>query len=190
MRNLCLLAALLGSTFACDSDVINTSGADRPAQVKSQAADAGADAAAKTPKIDFAEAVFVESERSRDPFRSYEVSPAEAKGRYRSQREVVLDKYAVDELKLVGIVTRINPPKAMLVDPSGRGHVVQRGQLVGRAEIVQGSQGGASYEMNWRIDRIREGDVVLIREDPANPDVPSTTKVIPLRPEGSVIAFD
>jgi hypothetical protein len=28
--------------------------------------------------------------------------------------------------------------------------------------------------------------VVLVREDPQNPDVPSATKVIPLRPEGSV----
>jgi hypothetical protein len=28
---------------------------------------------------------------------------------------------------------------------------------------------------------------VLIREDPSNPDVPSATRVIPLRPEGSEV---
>ena len=47
---------------------------------------------------------------------------------------------------------------------------------------------GASYEINWRVDRIRDGDIVLIREDPANPDVPSATRVIPLRPEGSDVS--
>jgi len=46
---------------------------------------------------------------------------------------------------------------------------------------------GATYEVNWRVDRIRDGDVVLVREDPNNPDLPSATKVIPLRPEGTLI---
>ena len=51
--------------------------------------------------------------------------------------------------------------------------------------IESAGRTGASYEINWRVDRIRDGDIVLIREDPANPDVPSATRVIPLRPEGS-----
>ena len=42
---------------------------------------------------------------------------------------------------------------------------------------------GTVYEINWRVDRIRSSDVVLVREDPSNPDVPSATRVIPLRPE-------
>jgi type IV pilus assembly protein PilP len=99
-----------------------------------------------------------------------------------------LDQYNVDELKLIGIVTGIHPAKAMLVDPTGKGHVVQRGQYIGRPEVVQAGTGsGASYEINWRVDRIRDGDIVLVREDPKNPDVPSATRVIPLRPEGSVV---
>ncbi|HWP07757.1 MAG TPA: pilus assembly protein PilP, partial [Polyangiaceae bacterium] len=85
---------------------------------------------------------------------------------------------------LVGIVTRIDPARAMLVDPSGKGHVVHRGDFVGRADVVQlGGQSGSTYQLNWRLDRIRDGDVVLVREDPNNPDVPAATKVIPLRPE-------
>jgi len=49
---------------------------------------------------------------------------------------------------------------------------------------VQGAgASGTTYEINWRVDRIRPGDVVLVREDPSNPDVPSATRVIPLRPE-------
>jgi type IV pilus assembly protein PilP len=72
----------------------------------------------------------------------------------------------------------------MLIDPTGKGHVIQRGQFVGRADVVQGTgSSGSTYEVNWRVDRIRDGDVVLVREDPANPDVPTLTRVIPLRPE-------
>jgi type IV pilus assembly protein PilP len=154
-------------------------------------ADGGADGESEAPpKIDFQEAEFAESERSRDPFRSYaNTFVDETKGRAKSQREVILDQYAVDELKLVGIVTGIHPAKAMLVDPTGKGHVIVRGQFVGRPEVVAAGSGtGAAYEINWRVDRIRDGDVVLIREDPQNPDVPSQTRVIPLRPEGTIVS--
>lgn len=132
---------------------------------------------------------FVESEQSRDPFRSYAKSfIEESKGRTRSQREVVMADYTLDELKLIGIVTRLKPEKAMLVDPNGRGHVIQRGQFVGRADVVSANErSGASYEINWRVDRIREGDVVFVREDPQNPDVPTLTRVIPLRPDASLV---
>lgn len=137
---------------------------------------------------DFPEAEFTETERSRDPFRSYSHKfVEEAKGQVRSQRQVLLAEYGVDDLKLVGIVTRIDPARAMLVDPTGKGHVVHRGDFVGRADIVQlGGQSGSTYQLNWRLDRIRDGDVVLVREDPNNPDVPAATKVIPLRPESAV----
>jgi type IV pilus assembly protein PilP len=147
-------------------------------------------ALAPLPKVEIVEAEFTESERSRDPFRSFlSIFKEESKGTAKSQREVVLAQFGIDELKLIGIVTRAEPAKAMLVDPAGTGHVVQRGQFVGRADIVQAAgRTGASYEINWRVDRIRDGDIVLIREDPSNPDVPSATRVIPLRPEGSEVS--
>jgi type IV pilus assembly protein PilP len=127
---------------------------------------------------------FSEDSRTRDPFQSFASDFAEeAKKRVRSQREVILDQYSLDELKLTGIVTRIVPSRAMLVDPTGKGHVVHGGQFVGKAEVVQGGTGSADYEINWRVDRVRENDIVLVREDPANPDVPSATRVIPLRPD-------
>lgn len=137
------------------------------------------------PKLEIVEAELTESERSRDPFRSFaETFREETKGAARSQREVVLSKFTIDELRLIGIVTRAEPAKAMLVDPAGTGHVVQRGQFVGKPDVVQAAgRTGASYEINWRVDRIRDGDIVLVREDPQNPDVPSATRVIPLRPE-------
>lgn len=139
------------------------------------------------PKMEIVEAEFTESERSRDPFRSFADSfREETKGAAKSQRAVVLSNFAIDELRLIGIVTRAEPAKAMLVDPGGTGYVVQRGQFVGKADVVQAAgRTGASYEINWRVDRIRDGDIVLVREDPQNPDVPSATRVIPLRPEGN-----
>jgi len=164
---------------------VNPPPAATPAAAPSASADAGKDAE-PPPKFDVVESEFTESERSRDPFRSFlDVFKEENKGAAKSQREVVLSQFAIDELKLIGIVTRAEPAKAMLVDPGGTGHVVQRGQFVGKPDIVQAAgRTGASYEINWRVDRIRDGDIVLIREDPANPDVPSATRVIPLRPDG------
>lgn len=137
------------------------------------------------PKVEFQEEDFVETERSRDPFRSFEsLFTQRAEQTFVTKRNVILEEYAIDDLKLIGIISRIQPAKAMLVDPGGKGHVVHRNDLVGRAERVQSGVGGTDYEINWRVDRIRESDVVLVREDPSNPDVPSATRVISLHPDG------
>lgn len=178
-------ALLLPFAVACEDPVVmSTVTAPPPAP---PAPEASASAAAANPRNVIDEADFTESERSRDPFRSYARAFAEeTKGLVHSQRDVVLSDYSLDELKLIGIVTRVVPAKAMLIDPTGKGHVIQRGQFVGRADVVQGAgRSGATYEVNWRVDRIRDGDVVLVREDPTNPDVPTLSRVIPLRPEGS-----
>jgi type IV pilus assembly protein PilP len=106
----------------------------------------------------------------------------QGKTRVRSQRQVLLDQFPIDDLKLIGLVTRAEPSRAMLLDPSGRGWVVSKGQFIGRSEIVHsGGPGGVDYELNWKVDRIRDGDLVLVREDPAHPDVPPATRVIALR---------
>ncbi|HEY3500364.1 MAG TPA: pilus assembly protein PilP [Polyangiaceae bacterium] len=183
-----LLGALVAAT-GCDDKVTMDTGGSRSASSSEAPAASGSAkpvASAPPPRRDFAEADFTETERSRDPFRSYLHRFAEeAKSRVVSQRQVLLAEFNVDELKLVGIVTRIVPARAMLVDPTGKGHVVHRGDFVGRADVVQlAGQTGVTYQLNWRLDRIRDGDVVLVREDPNNPDVPAATKVISLRPEG------
>jgi type IV pilus assembly protein PilP len=185
-----LTLALAGLLLAaCAEEVSKPSSSGGAAAPARPAATASASAAvvSAAPKFEIVEAEFTESERSRDPFRSFlSIFKEENKGAAKSQREVVLSQFGIDELKLIGIVTRVDPAKAMLVDPHGTGHVVQRGQFVGKADIVQAAgRTGASYEINWRVDRIRPGDIVLIREDPSNPDVPSATRVIPLRPEGT-----
>jgi len=183
--------ALALALFGCSDPPISNSNslpaqsAKPAASCSASAAAASGSAAAPPPKVEVQENEFSESERSRDPFRSFAKSfVQDTKARVHSQREVILSQYALDELKLIGIVTRAEPAKAMLVDPNGKGFVVQRGQFVGRPDVVQApGASGTVYEINWRVDRIRPGDVVLIREDPSNPDVPSATRVIPLRPE-------
>jgi type IV pilus assembly protein PilP len=185
----CLVLAACAEEVSKPSSA-GAAAAPRPTAAAAAAAASAAAATAAAPKFDIVESEFSESERSRDPFRSFSsIFKEENKGTAKSQREVVLSQFGIDELKLIGIVTRVDPAKAMLVDPHGTGHVVQRGQFVGKADIVQAAgRTGASYEINWRVDRIRPGDIVLIREDPSNPDVPSATRVIPLRPEGTDVA--
>ena len=181
--------ALAASSVACgDQAAENKPAAAKAAGAKTRAS-ATADAAEPEkrpapvgPPIDVND-----SSSLRDPFLSYAREFAEeAKKRVRSQRDVVLDQYGLDELKLAGLVTGIRPARAMLIDPTKKGHVVHEGQFVGRAEVVQGGASGADYEINWRVDRIRDSDIVLVREDPSNPDVPSATRVIPLRPDEMV----
>jgi type IV pilus assembly protein PilP len=156
-----------------------TPAAGAAAAAKKGEEEAEAPALAVGPPIDFND-----SAGMRDPFLSFAREFAEeAKKRVRSQRDVVLDQYALDELKLAGLVTGIRPARAMLIDPTKKGHVIHEGQFIGRAEVVQGGASGADYEINWRVDRIRDTDIVLVREDPSNPDVPSATRVIPLRPD-------
>jgi type IV pilus assembly protein PilP len=188
-KNLRLLScALLAAS--CSTPVSGPKPVDsKPSGVQLEApAPSAAPVKAKTsdspPAVEFQETDFSENERSRDPFRSFAKSFAdEARTKVKSQREVVLDQYSVDELKLVGLVTRIQPERALLIDPTGKGHILQRGQFLGRAELVQGGASGAEYEINWRVERIRDSDIVLVRDDPSNPDVPSATRIIPLRPD-------
>jgi type IV pilus assembly protein PilP len=189
-----LCAALVGAALGCGDDPPPPAAAaakpkDGEAKKSRKAKEEEAPNGPELPPLVSAPIDFLEAARWRDPFVSYATEFArEAKKRVKSQREVVLDQYALDELKLAGLVTGIRPARAMLIDPSRTGHVVHEGQFVGKPEVVQGGTSGAEYEINWRIDRIRENDIVFVREDPANPDVPTATRVIPLRPDDVLAA--
>lgn len=163
-------------------------------RASASAAPAGSAAAAAPaiPKLDLQDADFAESDKSRDPFRSYaRLFIEESAGQVESQVEVMLEKYSLEQLKLIGIITRVHPERAMLVDPNGVGHVVKRGQFVGKADVVQTAKNvGASYQVHWRVDRIRPNDVVFIREDPQNPDVPVARRVMPLRTDEEIAAAE
>ena len=137
-------------------------------------------------RMDFAENDFVESDRNRDPFRTYVATfaPPERTRTAQNQRAVVLPQFSIDELKLVAIVTGGDYPRAMVIDPGGKGWVLKRGDFVGRPEIVHiGGANGADYQLNWRVDKVRDGDLVFLREDPAQPGIPPASRVVTLHPE-------
>ncbi|MBS2017541.1 MAG: hypothetical protein JST00_31960 [Deltaproteobacteria bacterium] len=79
-------------------------------------------------------------------------------------------RYALEQLKLVGIVGGEEQPRAMLVDPNGKGWIVTRGEYVGRVENLSG----------WRVDRVRGDGVVFTRADPLRPQQAPETRVIAL----------
>jgi type IV pilus assembly protein PilP len=180
-----LFFAACGSSGPAPSPSADAAPPPPPARGPAASVAAAPSASSPLPKVEFHEDDFSETERSRDPFRSFaKLFSEQSKSRVKTQRQVVLDHYAIDDLKLIGLVTRTDTPRAMLVDPNGRGWVVTKGQFIGRPEVVHaGGPGGVDYELNWRVDRIRESDLVLVREDPAHADVAPATRVIPLRTE-------
>jgi type IV pilus assembly protein PilP len=177
------ISAALLLCSACGTPISSSA----PSPAPPPAATASATASATAPElkgVEYTENDFVESDRNRDPFRSYLVQSQPVNKQALNQRKIELAQYSIDELKLVAIVTGGDQARAMFVDPSGKGTVVYRGSFVCRPEVVHiGGSNGPEYQLNWRVDRIREGDVVLIREDPAQPAIPAATRVIPLHPE-------
>jgi type IV pilus assembly protein PilP len=121
---------------------------------------------------------------SRDPFVPSVVVTAPT---VRDDRPRKSKRFAIDELKLVGIVSSTDAPRAMLVDPRGKGWVVTRGELLGRAEVIHDGEG--DHRVSWRVDRIRDSEVVLVREDATHSGVPSSTKVLALH-HAAVLADD
>lgn len=188
------------AAFACGAFGVALVGcsADKALQAANTGSTTKAPAAAAVPdagpalapppiaRMEFAENDFVESDRNRDPFRTFiaTFAPPESKRVAQNQRAVILPQHSIDELKLVAIVTGGEYPRAMVVDPSGKGWVLKRGDFVGRPEVVHiGGANGADYQLNWRVDKVRDGDLVFIREDPAQPGIPPASRVVTLHPE-------
>jgi type IV pilus assembly protein PilP len=111
-------------------------------------------------------------------------APEQNKRVAQTDRQIILPQYSLDELKLVAIVTGGEYPRAMVTDPGGKGWVLKRGDWVGRPDVVHvGGANGADYQINWRVEKVRDGDIVFTREDPAQPGIPPATRVIAIRPE-------
>jgi hypothetical protein len=137
------------------------------------------------PAPNFVEADFTESDSSRDPFHDFAklFVPVPASVNV-PQYPVILDKFGVDQLKLVAIVQAGDGIRAMFVDPNGKGWVVTRGMHVGRGEMVRLGTGVTStYPLYWKVDRIKADSVVLVREDTLHPEVAPTFREIPLHGE-------
>jgi type IV pilus assembly protein PilP len=185
---LAVIALALPAAIACGTPTATSSAPPPPPPnrtgplASASASASGLSAELKAPE--YTENDFVESDRNRDPFRSFIVQNQPVNRQALNQRKVELAQYSLDELKLVAIVQGADQPRAMFVDPSGKGTVVYKGTFICRPEVVHiGGSNGPEYQLNWRVDRIRDTDVVLIREDPAQPAIPPATRVIPLHPE-------
>lgn len=95
--------------------------------------------------------------RSRDPFRPFvddivaqmeaanQLAADETTSRSNKRR---VSAFNVEELKLMAIVTGTAVPNAMLTDPSGLGHVIRAGDVVGR-------------DVPYRVTRITRNEVVF-----------------------------
>jgi Tfp pilus assembly protein PilP len=177
------LAILVALLAGCDEGNATTERAGtRGTGAKKKPAAAATDTAQRDREpFVFRDEDFVESVRNRDPFRSY-TTVFKAKEPEEMQRRVVMPTTPVEEMRLIAIVTGVSKPKAMLVDPAGVGHTVERGDYVGRPKVIQAT-GSVSMTLNWRVDRIRENEVVLTQQDPTDPTRSSLTKIIPLREE-------
>lgn len=80
---------------------------------------------------------FVEGEANRDPFRSFLSTFAVQPTVVGKQHKIIMEKFTLDELKLVGIVSGDGvSPRAMFVDPGGLGVSVVRGDHVSKADAL------------------------------------------------------
>lgn len=132
---------------------------------------------------------FVELDTTnRDPFRAFiGMFVATAAERATVSRDVKMGDVSIDDMKVIAIITRISPPRAMIQDPSGVGYVVRPRDFLGRPETVQvGSD--IPVQLQWQVARVRPNEVVLTRTDPTAPDRPPLTRIIPLYDEDELEA--
>jgi Tfp pilus assembly protein PilP len=112
---------------------------------------------------------FVESESNRDPFHSY-LSSFAAQVVINKQHKILMEKFSLDELKLIAIIGGEGSPlKAMFVEPSPpmAGVSVVRGDHVSKADAL--------------VTRIASDRVfVQIEEDAGNGKVKTTERVLEL----------
>jgi type IV pilus assembly protein PilP len=84
----------------------------------------------------------------RDPFRTYFAEVEELDDQMKSQTE--LQRFDIDQLKLVAVVVGTATPTAMVEDPTGMGHTVRVGTLMGK---------------HWgQVRHIRRGEIIIQEE--------------------------
>jgi Tfp pilus assembly protein PilP len=80
---------------------------------------------------------FKETPTNRDPFRSFLSTFATQVVNVKPQHRIILDKFALEELKLQAIIGGSGlQPKAMFVDPTGTGQAVVRGDHVSKVDAL------------------------------------------------------
>ena len=148
-----LLVGMLGMIPGCGEEekprVVDNS--EQP-QAKKQKKGAGAEAdAAKKEEGEDAEGERLTYSYNpigkRDPFRSFITKDSVA---IENRPETPLQKYEIDQFKLVAIIWGIDDPVAMVEDPEGMGHFLRKGTLIGK---------------NWgKVVRISPAEVIVAEE--------------------------
>jgi type IV pilus assembly protein PilP len=86
------------------------------------------------PAIELTDKDFTEGATNRDPFRSFLAEFARPARRVsKQQRKVILPRYALDELRLIAVVSGGIRPRAMFRDPTGLGVTVKRGDYISKS---------------------------------------------------------
>ncbi len=154
----------------------------------------------RPPPLALTEADFTESDRTRDPFRSFahEFVPQGPVVQV-DEHAIKLREYALESLQLVAVILGTDSPYAMVIDSTGRGTIIRRGEYVGRPETVSGGDGLMPHQVPWRVARIvgsrvsRDennnltevpGEVVFEREDRLNPTGGRAERVLSLSANG------
>jgi hypothetical protein len=177
-------ALLLVAIFAlagCDEESIRVG--SRPSPNAQTGTPAGADIAdAGINAASYRDEDFAEAEGNRDPFRNQaRIFQTVEQPNVPPERIIIMPDTGIDEMHLIAIVSNIPDPRAMLVDRNGVGYTVRRGSFVGRPEVVQaGGTQDLPVTLNWRVERIRPDQIVLMRQDPTAPNQPPLTRVIAL----------
>ncbi len=83
----------------------------------------------------------------RDPFQPYLEVGASTEGDFEGPL-LPLQRYDLDEIRLIGIIWDVRDPKAMFMDPNSQIHTLSRDERIGRN--------------NGYIAKIREGEVVVV----------------------------
>ena len=115
---------------------------------------------------------FIEREDNRDPFRSFismfKTTRSIIGG---DQRKVKMKRYALDELKLIAVVTGVQTrPLAMFRDPAGLGVTVKRGDYISkslsRIKQILNDKGIVEIEGHAEDEKTRSDRVIdLYAED-------------------------
>jgi len=117
---------------------------------------------------DFAE----NEERNRDPFRSYLRLFTDKQGPKTPKVPAIFDKFALEELTLIGIVSGDAVPRAMFRDPGGLGQTIKRGDYISKSAA--------------RVTKILSDRVILeLNEVMANGETKPLERPILVNPEGA-----
>lgn len=136
-------------------------------------ATATADRLAKLRKKVLRDEDFLEGdEANRDPFRSYMRQFVEKGTPRTAQVPAIFDKFALEELQLIAVVSGDANPRAMFRDPGGLGQTIKRGDYI--------SKTGA------RVTKILSDRVVLeLSESTPTGETRALEKAILVNPEGA-----